>query len=99
MPKLILSAFDPIEIILREKTYVIESLSSDMMDRFMKAARAVGTDPEAIKVAELGNILAEVLPGMTHEEAAKVDIRYIIKIAEFLTDQIQGAAEPGEGKN
>ena len=99
MAKLILTAFAPIEIVLGEKTYSIESLSSDLMDRFRTAARNVGTDPDTIKVGNLGDVLVEVLPGMTKEEAAKVDIRHILKIAEFLTDQINGIAEPGESKN
>lgn len=99
MPRLTLTIFEPIEVIIGAKTYTIEAISSDMMSRFMKAAQDVGTDPETLKVAELGNILAEVLPGMSKEEAAKVDIRHIIKISEFLTEQIQDAGEPSKEKN
>lgn len=99
MPTLKLTVFDPIEVILGEKTYKIESLSSRMLGDFQKAVEEYGAAPGQGKAEQLGRMLERMLPGMTAEEAQEVDIRHIVKIAEFLAEQITDAAKPGKVKN
>lgn len=99
MPTLTLTIFEPIEIVLGNETYKIESLSSKMLGEFQEAIANFGTTPETVKVEQLADILVKMLPGMTRETAMTVDIRHVVKIAEFLAEQITEASQPGKVKN
>ena len=100
MPRLQLTVFDPIEIEIKGKgVYSIVSLSSKLIGDFQKAVDDYGTKPGEIQAGQIGEILTKILPGMSKEDAMEVDIRHVIKIAEFLAAQITEASQPGEGKN
>jgi len=99
MPTLKLTVFEPIEIVLGDEIYKIESLSSKMLGEFQEAVAAFGTTPETVKVEQLADILVKMIPGMTRETAMTVDIRHVVKIAEFLAEQITEASQPGKVKN
>jgi hypothetical protein len=99
VPTLKLNVFDPIFIVLGDMTYGIESLSSKLLGDFQQAVAGYGANPDAVKINELGEVLTKILPGMTLDMAAQVDIRHVIKIAEFLAEQITDAAQPGKVKN
>ncbi len=94
-----LTVFDPIIIQLGEREYRIESLSSRLLADFQEAANTYGQEPTKINAEAVGMMLAKVLPGMTQAEAMDLDIRHVLRIAEFLAEQISEATQPGKEKN
>lgn len=100
MPKLQLSLFDPIEVeIVGQGIYKINTLSSRMLGDFQKVVDDYSANPGEVKADTLADMLTRMLPGMTKEQALEVDIRHIVRIAEFLAAQIDEAAQPGAVKN
>jgi hypothetical protein len=95
MPKLTLSLFEPIEIIFpKGKTYTIETLSSELLGNFKASVKAFSEKPEDVTPESIAGVLVPLLPGMSQEEAMKVDFRYVVRIAEFLAEQITEASKP-----
>lgn len=100
MPKLQLTAFEPIEIeIVGQGVFKIEVLSSKMLGDLQVALEVFGQNPDERKAADIAKMLVKMLPGITLEGAMEIDIRHVVHISEFLAKQITLAAEPGEGKN
>lgn len=102
MPKLTLTAFEPIEVeIIGVGVFRIESVSSELMQKFMGVVSDYEADPKNMKPDMLAEMLMRMLPGITKEQAMIVDIRHILRIADYLAQQISNAAQPeaGTGKN
>lgn len=99
MATLKLTVFDPIEIIIGEETYKIETISSRLLGDLRAMVDKFSGSAESVKPEQMGDILVKLLPGMTQEKAAEIDIRHIVKIAEFLAEQIMEASQPGQAKN
>ena len=99
MPRLTITAFDPIEIVIGEKVYVIESISAKLLGELQSLIGDFEKTSDADKVERLTGVLMKVLPGISRDDAEKIDIRHVMKIAEFFADQVAGAGEMGAGKN
>jgi hypothetical protein len=100
MAKLTLSLFDPIVVeIIGVGEFKIETLSSRVLGELQKAVSAYGEDPGKIKTEDIANVLTKMLPGITKEQAAEIDIRHVIQIATFLAEQIGNANQAAAAKN
>jgi len=100
MPTLKLTVFEPIEVeFVGKGVYKIESLSSKMLGDFQKIVDDYGQNPNDVKADQLADMLVLMLPGMTKEIASSIDVRHIVRIAEYLAEQITDATKPGMGKN
>lgn len=101
MAKLILSIFDPIEIVIEGKSFFIDRISSKLLGDLQKAGEKMA-NPENANADSMTDLLMKAIPGVTKEDAMEIDIRHIMKIITFLTEQISAAMEPpkaGEQKN
>ncbi len=95
MPKLTLTIFDPIDIVFPDgKVYTIKTLSSKMLGDFQAAVKGFGEKPEDVTPDKIAGILVKLLPGMNQEDAMLVDFRYVVRIAEYLAEQITEASKP-----
>ena len=101
MAKLILSIFDPIEIIVGEQKFVVEKITSKLLAALQSVSDSIVADPSSVRAEQMADILMKAIPGMSKEAAQEVDIRHIPLIVNFLAEQIGASLTPaaGEQKN
>jgi hypothetical protein len=100
MPRLSLSIFEPIVIEIKGLgEFKIETLSSKLLGELQKAVASIGAEPEKVQTDGLVAVLMKMLPGITKEQAEEIDFRHIVRIANFLAEQIGEANEAAAAKN
>lgn len=81
--------FEPIEITIESKTYILEKVTVDLMDKVVELSNSKENDTPLKQLALLLNTEAD--------EFKAVDVRKISKVLQFITESIKegmGAVNP-----
>lgn len=85
------SVFEPIEVTLEGQTYVIESVTSNMIKEISNHGGSEDLDSVAKQMA--------ILTKAPYENFVNVDIRKVGSALKFITDTIMSQVEGGDQKN
>lgn len=99
MPKLTLSLFEPIDIVIGEQKFTIDRISSKMLSNIQDAVGQFSDDPTKARAASFTDVMMAAIPGISREVAEELDLRHVMRIVEFLTEQINEVTKPGPAKN
>lgn len=72
---------EPIEVVIEGKTYTLEKITVNLMDKVVEIGKDTGTSAPIKQLSLLLNT--------TEEEFKNVDVRKIAKVLEFITETIK----------
>jgi len=92
------SLFEPIEIILNSKQYIIKEVSSETLSKVMELGKKAKGDKDNID-ANIAIKQFALLAKVDEEKLKKIDIRKIGMALNFITKEITKQTEDIAGKN